>query len=146
MKHAAAFYLLVISFFITTSCSMESCSIDFEENSEDYQQVIIEIGNLNLKMISDEPYSRIVKTIKKEDGIVNSLIFKDVEFIECHEDSTIIFQAPNCTKRSALKDDIFILVYAPKGESHILRKRNVRGLKRIDENWFQGYHVLSLAN
>lgn len=111
-----------------------------------YQKAILDISNLNMRTTSNQPYSRIIKTIKRSDNLVDEAIFEHVEFIECHADSTVIFQAPNCTKGSGFKDDIFVLIYAPKGETHINRKRNIRGLKRISENWFQGFHVISLAN
>lgn len=146
MKKVARFSLFLICVIIATSCSTESCKLHFQKNSKNYEKVVSDIANLNLKMTSDGPSTRVLKTITNGDEILDKINFPNLDFVECYEDSTVIFQAKNCTKGSALKDDIFILVYAPNGKEHILQKRNVRNLKKVEANWFEGYHVLTLAN
>jgi hypothetical protein len=138
-------YLFLLN-FIFVSCETESCKIDFENHSELFKKVVSEIHSSNLKMDSKEPYSRIVKSYTKSTSPFGQRVFEEVEFIECHEDGTIIFQAPNCNSESDFSDAVYFLAYIPMGEAHIKRKRNIGELEKVAENWFYGTHIYSLAN
>lgn len=97
-------------------------------------------------MDSNETYFRIVKSYTKSTSPFGTEIFKEVEFIECHEDGTIIFQAPNCNKESGFRDVVCFVAYIPMGVDHIKRKRSIGELEKVRENWFLGTHINSLAN
>ena len=97
-------------------------------------------------MVSKEPYFRIVKSFTKETSPIETDIFDQIEFVECHEDGTIIFQAPNCNIESDFRDVVYFVAFSPLGKTHIERKRNIGKLKKLDENWFLGTHIYSLAN
>jgi len=131
---------------ILTGCSSESCRIDFDNNSEIYSFALEEIFAMNLKMDSEEPFRRPILLIYEKDSLVNSEVFSEIEFIECHEDSTIIFQAPNCDGQSDFRDVVYFLAYSPKGPEHIKRKRNIGKIKKVKENWYLCKHIESIAN
>jgi len=97
-------------------------------------------------MNSDKPYFRIIKSYSKKSIPFETDVFNQIDFIECHEDGTIIFQAPNCEKQSVLKDEIYFVAYSPKGEKHIREKRNIGELTKIDKRWFKGTHIKSISN
>ncbi|EZH72351.1 hypothetical protein ATO12_23140 [Aquimarina atlantica] len=128
------------------SCSSESCKIDFERNSDLYGQALNEIYNLNLKMDSDEPHHKPVLLFTKLNNKIDTNVFDEIEFIECHEDGTVIFQAPDCDNESDFRNVIYFLAYSPKGKSHLEKKRNIGSLKKIKEDWFLGEHIETLAN
>lgn len=128
------------------SCSSESCKIDFEGNSNLYTKALNEIYNLNIKMNSDEPYYRPVLSFTESNNKIDINVFDEIEFIECHEDGTIIFQAPDCDKESYFRNVIYFLAYSPKGKSHLEKKRNIGALKKIKKDWFLGEHIETLSN
>ncbi|WP_147405125.1 hypothetical protein [Aquimarina sp. AD10] len=97
-------------------------------------------------MNSEEPYYRVVKSFNESTSPIETNLFNQIEFVECHEDGTIIFQAPNCNKESDFRDVVHFVVYLPLGKSHIERKRNIGKLKKIEEKWFSGTHISTLAN
>ncbi|WP_034244831.1 hypothetical protein [Aquimarina atlantica] len=140
-------YILRIILLISIlSCSSESCKIDFERNSDLYGQALNEIYNLNLKMDSDEPHHKPVLLFTKLNNKIDTNVFDEIEFIECHEDGTVIFQAPDCDNESDFRNVIYFLAYSPKGKSHLEKKRNIGSLKKIKEDWFLGEHIETLAN
>lgn len=141
-KHTVLIFLICI----LSSCSSESCKIDYQKNSDLFNDAVKEIHSLNLKMNKKEPYFQIVKSFTKETSPIETDIFNQIDFVECHEDGTIIFQAPNCNKESDFRDVVHFVAYSPMGRTHIIRKRSVGELKEIDENWFSGTHINSLAN
>ncbi len=139
------FYLIFL--IITLSgCSSETCKIDFEKNADSYKEAVKEIHSLNLEMNSREPYFRIVKSFTETTSPFESKIFDQIEFIEIHEDGTIIFQAPNCDKESDFRDIVYFVAFAPLGESHIKRKRNIGKLEKLEGEWFLGTDISTLAN
>ncbi|QNK78333.1 hypothetical protein H7F37_04400 [Winogradskyella sp. PAMC22761] len=137
---------IVLLINILSSCESESCKIDFNKNSELFNKAVKEIKALKLKMNSKEPYYRVVKSFTESTNPIKTNIFDQIEFVECHEDGTIIFQAPNCNKESDFRDVVYFVVYLPLGKNHIERKRNIGKLKELDENWFYGTHISTLAN
>ena len=143
MKKIPLLFLLISFSF---SCGSESCKIDFENNSDLFYKAVNEIHSLNLKMDSKEPYFRIVNSFSKETNLIGTEVFDQIEFIECHEDGTIIFQAPNCDQESDFRDVVYFVAFSPLGRKHIERKRTIGKIKEIDKNWFLGTHINTLAN
>ncbi|WP_420402052.1 hypothetical protein [Flagellimonas sp.] len=140
---------LIYIFLLTnviSSCDSESCRIDFKKNSDLFHRAVKEIHSLNLMMSSNEPYYRVVKSFTESTSPIETNIFDQIEFIECHEDGTIIFQAPNCDKESDFRDIIYFVAYLPLGETHIERKRNIGKLIKLEEHWFLGTHNSTLAD
>jgi len=138
--------LFLVLVVINSSCSKEHCTINYKENFGIYENAVSEIFNLGLKMNSKETYYRWLKTIKVEDNIVDEDVFEEVEFIQCHEDSTIIFQAYNCNPQTALSDAIYVLAYSPQGIEHFKGKRNAMSIIKINENWFYAKHIETIAD
>ncbi|QNR25155.1 hypothetical protein [Croceimicrobium hydrocarbonivorans] len=138
-------HIALLVFFIS-SCQSEYCKIDFQNNVDSFNEAVHTINALNLKSDSKNPHFRIVKTFSKETSSIDTAIFKQIDFIECHEDGTIIFQAPNCNKENGFRDLVYFVAYSPQGKIHIERKRNIGQLKNIEGNWFSGAHINSLAN
>ena len=137
---------LVFLIGLLSSCRSESCKIDFEKNSDLFNKAVNEIDSLNLIMDSKEPYFRIVKSFTKETSPIETDIFDQIDFVECHEDGTIIFQASNCNKESDFRDTVYFIAFSPLGKTHIERKRNIGNLKKMEKNWFLGTHISTLAN
>ncbi|MEP3209733.1 MAG: hypothetical protein ABJN95_11110 [Maribacter sp.] len=138
--------VLVFLISLLSSCSSESCKIDFQKNSELFNKAVNEIHSLNLKMDSKEPYFQIVKSFTKKTSPMETDIFDQIDFVECHEDGTIIFQAPNCDTESDFRDVVYFVAFSPMGKSHIGQKRNIGELKELSGNWFLGTHISTLAN
>lgn len=132
--------------FTIVGCETESCKIDFENNQELFKKVVDEIYSFDPKLDGKEPYYRIVKSYTKTTSPFGMDVFREIEFIECHEDGTIISQAPNCNSESPLSDAVYFAAYVPLGRSHIERKRLIGELEKVAENWFLGIHIYSLAN
>ena len=139
------YYLILISFALP-GCSSESCKINFEEKSDSFNEAVAEIHSLNYRMNSRQPYYKIVKSFTKTTTPIESKIFDQIEFVELHEDGTIIFQAPNCDHQSDFRDEVYFVAYAPLGRSHIEQKRNIGKLKEVEKHWFMGTDISSLAN
>lgn len=137
---------IVLGAFFLFGCSQESCKIDFESNTNLYRNALTSIFDLNLEMVSDKNYFRIVRVIREDDSIVSPKVFDEIDFIEIHEDSTIIFQAPNCNQESSIHDVVNILVYAPKGAEHFKRKRNIGDYNKVLDKWYLAEHITTLAN
>ncbi len=97
-------------------------------------------------MNSNEPYYRPILSLTESNNKISTNIFGEIEFIECHEDGTIIFQAPDCDSQSDFRNVIYFLAYSTKGKSHLEKKRNIGNLKNIKKNWFLGKHIKTLAN
>lgn len=143
MRQLIYIFLLVN---LLLSCNSEPCKIDFERNSKSFYQIVKEIHALNLKKDSKKTTYRIVKSFNESSSPFKTNIFEQIEFIECHEDGTIIFQAPDCDKESDFRNVINFLAYSTKGKYHLEKKRNIGNLKEIKENWFLGQHIETLAN
>lgn len=141
-----AIALITLSALIFLSCKGEQCTISFEKNKGDYTQIVKEIRSLGIEMKNSNSYFRPVLTVRETDNIFSINVFDQIEFIECHSDSTVIFQAPNCTKGNAVRDVVKFLAYSPHGSENIRKKRNVGSLNKKEDNWFMGTHILTLAN
>jgi hypothetical protein len=135
-------YLFMIFF---SSCSTENCKINYELNSEKYKNALSLIFDMNLSMNSNNTYYRPILTIHEDDNLIDSTIFDEIEFIECHEDGTIIFQAYNCNPQNDFRDVVYILAYSSKGLNHIEGKRNIGKIINVDDNWYLCEHIYSLA-
>jgi len=105
-----------------------------------------EILNLGLESSSNEPYNGAVLIITKEKNIVSENVFDEIDFIECHEDGTIIFQAPNCDLETDFRDVVYCLAYAPKGIEHIKRKKKADDIKQLENHWYLFKDISSIAN
>ena len=145
MKFLPKFILIFIAVFVT-GCSQESCKIDFDSSKSEFEDAISTIMELDLKMDSNQIYFRPIKIIRKKDKIISASIFEQIEFIECHQDSTVIFQAPNCDEETGFRDVIYILAYSPKGIEHLERKRNLVDIKEVAPDWFLGQHINTIAD
>ena len=141
------FILYAIAISITlVSCKTEKCQINYQSELDIYKKALKTIHELELEMNSDETYFRPVKSFNSGSGILSELVFDDVEYVECHEDSTIIFQAYNFQKESSLKDVVYFLSYCPKGIKHLKGKRNTQSISEIEKNWFYGKHINTVAD
>ena len=130
---------------IVISCETEKCQINYERDFEIYEKAVRNIY-LNLEMNGNEPYHRIIKSIKSNNGILDTLVFDKVELVECYKDLTIIFQAYNCQEESLLRDKVYILSYSPKGLVHLKEKRNISKMIEVRKNWFYGSYIKTIAN
>ena len=137
--------LLILILLLFYQCTSESCKINYELHSEKYDKALSVILEMNLVMNSIETHYRPVLKIDKDDNLLDTSLFDEIEFVECHEDSTIIFQAPNCEQENALRDVVYILVYSPKGIKHIKGKRNIGKIEVVGDNWYLCKHIYSIA-
>ncbi|NME71258.1 hypothetical protein [Flammeovirga aprica] len=144
MKNYQALFFFFVVFF--GSCESESCKIDFLKNEQYYIEALEKIHSLHLEMNSNQFYYRPILSISQRDEILNAKLSTEIQFIECHADSTIIFQAPNCNNEYALRDVVYFLAYAPKGIEQIKHKRNLGGIEEVSKNWYLCKHIYSLAN
>lgn len=136
-------YLLSL---VIVGCDSETCNINFDENAELYREVVAEVQKLNLGMDNNTPAFEIIGTFTKSKNVLPGEVFNQVEFIECHADGTIIFQAPNCDPGNMLRDVVNFVAFSPRGIGHIRTKRNIGELEVLDGNWYAGTHIHSMAN
>ena len=135
--------VILISFI---SCETENCQINYESDLNIYNEAVKKIHELGLGMNSNETYFRPAKSFNSDSKILNKNVFDEVEYVECHKDSTIIFQAYNCQNENSLKDVVYFLSYCPKGIEHLNRKRNLQSVIEIERNWFYGKHINTVAD
>lgn len=145
MKQLNAILVMLGTLFFL-GCSQENCKIDFESKSNLYNSALKSIYTLNLEMNSNETYFRPIREIRIVDSLVSSEVFNEIEYIEVHEDSTIIFQAPNCNSENGFRDVVYLLAYVPKGIEHLKGKRNLGDYNKIKEDWYLAEHLNSTQN
>lgn len=131
---------------LVLSCSTEDCKIDYHSNGDIFNNAVEDIYKMDLDFSSEEPYYNPILFINEDDVLLNNIPFKEIDFIECHQDGTIIFQGKDCNSESSFRNIVYSLVYSPKGELHIQKKRNLGDIKKIDENWYLCKLVNTLAN
>ena len=81
-------FISIVSIILFFGCSGENCTIDFKSNPSLYKNTLNSLFSLNLEMESEEPYYQPIQKIRVEDGIVSPEVFKEIDFIEVHKDST----------------------------------------------------------
>jgi hypothetical protein len=141
--------IILISLIIPMSlisCETERCQIDYKSNLNIYKEAVKSIHRLDLEMNSEKTYFQPVRSINQNSKILSKLIFKEIDYVECHKDSTIIFQAYNCQKETSLRDVVYLLSYSPKGIQHLEGKRNTQNIIEIETNWFYGKHINTIAD